>query len=87
MRGCIERELERLVLEEGFVLHAGSWEDAPAYFSQANYPGVAKLRRLLAAAPKSQWTGFQVFYPMPESDVRKATGLDLSNRCWRCSAK
>jgi len=28
-------------------------------------------------AAKAQVTGFQVFYPMPESEVRKATGLDL----------
>jgi len=76
-KSLLESELERLVLEEGFVLYAGSWEDAPAYFSRANYPGVVKLRRLLDAAPKSQWVGFQVFYPMPEFDVRKATGLDL----------
>ena len=42
-----------------------------------NFPGVAKLRRLLDAAPKNHWAGFQLFYPMTEEEVRSATGVDL----------
>ena len=75
--GALERELERLVLCEGFMLHAGGWEDQPAYFSRAGYPGVRKVRQTLEAASKSHWAGFQIFYPMRESEVRVATGLDL----------
>ncbi len=73
----MERELRRLVLREGFVLHAGSWEVEPARFSHANFPEMSKLRRLLQAAPKSHWVGFQIYYPMRESEVRNATGVDL----------
>ena len=77
-RGTVlERELDRLVLHEGFRLHAGEWEKAPAYFSQANYPGVQKLRQRLNAASKTNWAGFQVFYSMTEDDVRVSAGLDL----------
>jgi len=32
---------------------------------------------VLEAAPKSGWAGFQIFYPMRESEVRGSTGLDL----------
>jgi hypothetical protein len=46
-------------------------------FSKENLPGVTKLRRLLNAAPKNHWAGFQLFYPMTEEDVRSATGVDL----------
>jgi hypothetical protein len=74
--GALERELERLVLREGFMLHAGGWEQ-PAYFSRAGYPGVRKVRQALEAASKSHWAGLQIFYPMRESEVRGATGLDL----------
>ena len=36
-----------------------------------------KLRKLLDSAPKSLWAGFQIFYPMSETEVRGSTGLDL----------
>jgi len=74
---ALERELERLVLREGFMLHAGGWEDQPAYFSRTRYPGVRKVCQALQAASKSHWAGFQIFYPMRENEVHGATGLDL----------
>lgn len=72
----MERELKRLVEREGFVLQSGSW-DEPAQFSKGNFPVMLKLRRLLQAAPKNHWAGFQIYYPMRESEVRSATGVDL----------
>ena len=75
--GALERELERLVLHEGFMLHAGGWEEQPVYFARTGYPGVRKLRQALEAAPKSGWAGFQLFYAMRENEVRGSTGLDL----------
>jgi hypothetical protein len=75
--GAMERELDRLVRREGFLLHAGGWEEQPVYFARAGYPGVRKIREALEAAPKNRWAGFQIFYPMAESDVRGATGLEL----------
>lgn len=73
----VERELRRLIGREGFALKAGSWEEGTEPFCRNNFPGVAKLRRLLAEAPEDQWAGFHLYYPMSESDVRNATGLDL----------
>ena len=73
----VERELRRLILREGFSLFAGSWETEIGQFSKENFPGVTKLRRLLDAAPKNHWAGFQLFYPMTEEEVRSATGVDL----------
>jgi hypothetical protein len=32
---------------------------------------------VLESASKSHWAGFQLFYPMRESEVRGSTGLDL----------
>jgi hypothetical protein len=69
--------MRRLVLHEGFRLFVGSWESEPGQFSHENFPGVTKLRRLLDAAPKNHWAGFQLFYPMTEEEVRSATGVDL----------
>ena len=76
-RSPMERELKRLVLREGFMLHGGSWETEPACFSRDNFPSMQKLRRLLAAAPAAHWAGFQLYYPMSEDEVRASTGLDL----------
>ncbi len=76
-RSPMARELERLVCREGFLLHAGSWEEEPVLFSSANYPSPLRLRRALEAAPKNRWAGFQIFYRMSERDVQRATGLDL----------
>lgn len=72
----MEREIKRL-LREGFVIHAGTWEQEPARSSKTNFLDLRRLRRTLQAAPHNQWAGFQIYYPMRESEVRTATGLDL----------
>jgi len=76
-RSRMERELKRLVLREGFVLHGGSWETEPVTFSRGNFPSMRKLRGLLAAAPAAHWAGFQLYYPMSEGEARASTGVDL----------
>lgn len=76
-KGPMERELGRLVLREGFRIHAGSWEFGAHDFSGENFPGVLKLRRVLNSAPQSHWAGFQIYYPWSETDVASATGVDL----------
>lgn len=76
-KSVMERELRRLVLREGFRLQAGSWENVPDVFFKSNFPDMVTLRSQLKAAPKNHWAGFQIFYPMRESEVRAATGVDL----------
>jgi hypothetical protein len=76
-RSPLERELKRLVLREGFMVHGGSWETEAACFSRDNFPSMHKLRRLLAAAPAAHWAGFQLYYPMSQGEVQASTGLDL----------
>jgi hypothetical protein len=76
-RSPMESEIRRLVRREGFRLHAGSWEGTSGDFGKADLPGVLELRRFLQAAPRDHWAGFQLYYPMRESEVRSTTGLDL----------
>jgi len=76
-RGAMERELKRLVMREGFQIHAGSWETAQGDFTRQNFPSLQALRKLLQGAPRNHWAGFQIFYPMGEDEVRSATGADL----------
>ena len=76
-RSPMERELRRLVLREGFMLRGGSWESAAQSFDRESLPSTTKLQGLLKAAPAAHWAGFQVYYPMIESEVQASTGLDL----------
>ena len=73
----LEREVERLIVREGFQACAGAFVEEPRYVSRTNYSGASSLRRLLRAAPGNGWAGFQIFYAMTESEVRSATGFDL----------
>lgn len=73
----LERELKRLVVSEGFTLHAGSWEQEAARISKKRFPGALKLRALMEAAPPDGWAGFQVYYAFPEDEVRQTSGEDL----------
>jgi hypothetical protein len=76
-RSTMEREVRRLVMREGFMMRVGSWEAEPTRFSKADFPDLPKLRRCLQNAPANHWAGLQLYYPMSESEVRSATGLDL----------
>lgn len=76
-RSALAREVERLISNEGFQLHAGGWSEGRAIISASNYPGPARIRRILESAPKNAWAGFQLYYRMDESEIKSAAGLDL----------
>src|SRR5262249_35285583 len=67
-KGTMDSELKRLVRREGFCLRIGTWSE-PACFSRANWPGVPRLRHLLASITPDEWAGFQLYYPMREQQV------------------
>jgi len=64
-------------MREGFMLRGGSWETEVQGLGRESLPSMMKLRGLLEAAPAAHWAGFQVYYPMTESEVQASTGLDL----------
>ncbi len=74
--GDMERELERLVVSEGFWIDAGGWEERSP-ISKNSFPSMAKLKRILEDAPPKAWAGFQVYYPMPKKEVKRSSGVDL----------
>ena len=75
--GPMEKELNRLVMREGFRIRAGSWEEDPVYLSKTNFAGNSVIASALRKAPADDWAGFQLFYAMEENDVRRSTGIDL----------
>jgi hypothetical protein len=72
---AMARELKRLVLREGFMVEAGSWEQQA--LAKGNFLSMAKLKKKLESAPPASWAGFQVYYPMPEKEVHSSSGVDL----------
>ena len=73
---AMERELRRLVVREGFQVDAGGWE-TPFSVTKSKFPSMLKIKKAIDEAPGASWAGFQVYYPMPEKDVRSSTGVDL----------
>jgi hypothetical protein len=74
--GAMAHELRRLVIGEGMRIDAGGWEDR-FVVTQNKFPSMPKLKKVLEDAPGASWAGFQVYYPMPENEVRGSSGVDL----------
>jgi len=72
----LEKELKRLVTREDFLIDSGNWENRYT-ISRGKFPGAEELKKILIAAAPDAWTVFQVYYPMPEKDIRASTGADL----------
>lgn len=75
--GPMADELERLVMREGFFIHAGNWETESSNFSRSRPPSAGKLRKVLASAAGDRWAGLQIYYAMRRREVEDSTGLDL----------
>ncbi len=72
----LDAELRRLIQREGFVAEVGDWEDN-AVFTKRNFRSARQIRDAAGRYPKREWVGFQLYYPMPEREVRACTGYEL----------
>jgi len=72
----VTRELRRLLKREGFTVEIGGWE-ARAVFNAANYRTPGQIRSAVARCDPREWAGFQLYYPLPESEVRGCSGYEL----------
>jgi hypothetical protein len=72
---ALDRELQRLVREEGFT--AAVVGAAPATFTSESFTSAAQVRAAAARAPAGSWAGFDLFYPMPEEEVKGASGWEI----------
>ena len=73
---ALDRELQRLVQHEGFVAAVIS-EEAGGGLTERHFTSVTPLRAALRRCAPQRWAGFQLYYPMPESELRGCTGYEL----------
>ncbi len=80
MAGCrkgslVDEELTRLVRQEGFSARIGG--ERSALFDAGSFRSAAQLRTAAGKALPTAWAGFDLFYPMPEDEVKAATGFEI----------
>ena len=72
----LDSELRRLLKREGFVVEVGNFE-TNAVFNAKNFKSARQIRDAAKKCPKREWAGLQLYYPMPEREVRGCTGYEL----------
>ncbi len=72
----LDAELRRLIKREGFVAEIGQW-GRNTRFDAASFRSARQLREAVRRAPRAEWAGFQLYYPMPRKEVASCTGLEL----------
>jgi len=73
----LDGELQRLVKREGFVVEVGDWE-TNTVFAKKNFISARQIREAARKYPKrDKWAGFQLYYSMPEREVRASGGYEL----------
>jgi len=70
-------ELDRLLRREGFVAELGDFERNEV-FDAKSYRGPEGLAEAARRAPRNRWAGFQLYYPMPERELRASSGFELT---------
>ncbi|HVO38455.1 MAG TPA: hypothetical protein VMV03_05435 [Spirochaetia bacterium] len=72
----LDREMSRLVRREGFTARVIGSHGA-AGFDSSTWNSSLQVRDAARRAPRGDWAGFQLFYPMPAREVQSCTGLEL----------
>ena len=59
------------------MVEVGDWQ-ANAVFTKKNFTSAQQIRDAARKYPKGkEWAGFQLYYPMPEREVRACSGYEL----------
>jgi hypothetical protein len=74
--GALGGELARLVKREGFAVSVMG-EDGTVRFDARTYVSALHVRNAAKKCPPRHWAGVNVYYPMPEAEVRSCSGYEL----------
>ena len=72
----LDRELHRLLEREGFVVETGDWDNR-AVLNSSTFRSASQIAAQARKCPGDKWAGFQLYYPLPEAEVRACSGSDL----------
>jgi hypothetical protein len=72
----LDKELHRLLGREGFTVEIGDFE-ANKVFTAKSFKSARQIRDAVKEYSKREWAGFQLYYPMPEKEVRACSGYEL----------
>jgi hypothetical protein len=73
---ALDEELRRLLTKEGFVVSVMGGAGT-VRFDARTYTSALRVRNAAKKCPPRDWAGFNVYYPMPESEVRASSGYEL----------
>ena len=81
MRQCakgtpLDAEMRRLVLREGFTARLEG-EEVDSAFTAKSFTSARQIRKAAGRCRPDGWAGFQLYYPMPEAEVRGSSGYEL----------
>ena len=71
-----DKELRRLIGREGFVATVIG-ERAGGEWTEQNVTSAARIPAALRTCSPRRWAGFQLYYPMPEKEMRSCSGYEL----------
>jgi hypothetical protein len=72
----LDGELQRLVRREGFRA-AVTGAEGTSTLDGKSFRSARQIRDAARKAPPGSWAGFELFYPMPEAEVRASSGYDF----------
>jgi hypothetical protein len=73
---ALDAETARLVKDEGFVA-AIAGGAGTTRFDARSWTSALQVRNAAAKCPAREWAGFNLYYPMPEAEVRATPGPEL----------
>jgi hypothetical protein len=73
---ALDAELARLVKDEGFVV-AVAGGAGTTRFDARSWTSALQVRNAVKKCPAREWAGFNLYYPMPEVEVRATPGPEL----------
>ena len=73
---ALDREMGRLVQRDGFTARVIGSAGA-ASFDVRSFRSAAQVREAARKAPRGDWAGFQLYYPMSAAEVRACSGMEL----------
>jgi hypothetical protein len=72
----LDAELGRLLRREGFIAKVEGGEGGITLTGKS-YRQAGQLKTAARGAPPAAWAGFQLYYPMPEREVKACSGYEL----------